>query len=61
MSNKQRTQLSVLGIIILVALALFVDLPKVSDFIPFSEWFSSQKIHLGLDLQGGTHLIYKAD
>ncbi|TSC94528.1 MAG: hypothetical protein Athens101410_769, partial [Parcubacteria group bacterium Athens1014_10] len=33
----------------------------VSDFIPFSEWFSSQKIHLGLDLQGGTHLIYKAD
>ncbi len=61
MSIKHKTQLSILGILILATLALLVDLPKVSDFVPGSEWFSKFKVRLGLDLQGGTHLIYKAD
>lgn len=61
MSIKHKTQLSILGILILTVLSLLVDLPKVSDFVPGSEWFSKLKVHLGLDLQGGTQLIYKAD
>ena len=24
-------------------------------------WFGKFKVHLGLDLQGGTHLVYQAD
>lgn len=61
MSIKNKTKFIFLLIVILAGLALLVDLPKTSDIIPLSEWFSRQKFHLGLDLQGGTSLVYQAD
>ncbi|MBN2585110.1 protein translocase subunit SecD [Patescibacteria group bacterium] len=47
------------GIIVVVLLvALVVDIPAVAKFIGFKDGL---KIHKGLDLQGGTHLVYQTD
>ena len=54
-------------VLILVILFSLVDLPAkggASDLPvigPVVTWFNSQKIHLGLDLQGGTQLDYEID
>ncbi|PIU24250.1 protein translocase subunit SecDF, partial [Candidatus Berkelbacteria bacterium CG08_land_8_20_14_0_20_39_8] len=43
-------------IIIILALAILIDIPKGPNL------FGKEiKTHLGLDLQGGTELIYQAD
>lgn len=42
-------------------LAFLIDYPNVPDWIPGYQWFSKQKMHFGLDLQGGTQLIYQTD
>jgi preprotein translocase subunit SecD len=51
------------GIIILLAtlLAIFFLLPSLTDLLP--EWWSKnvEKIHLGLDLKGGMHLIFEVE
>lgn len=57
---RKRLWLSLLLIIALTALAGVVDWPKGPD-IRIGEYFKEIKVHLGLDLQGGTHLVYKAD
>lgn len=47
------------GIIVVVLLAaLVVDIPAAAKFIGFKNGWS---IHKGLDLQGGTHLVYQTD
>jgi protein-export membrane protein SecD len=60
MGMRKRLWLSLLLIIALTALAGVVDWPKGPD-IRIGEYFKEIKVHLGLDLQGGTHLVYKAD
>ncbi len=51
--------------ILVIALAIFagvISYPKVFSFWPAAEnSLNKLKIHLGLDLQGGIHLEYKAD
>lgn len=51
--------------ILVVVLAVFVGLvsyPKAVSFVPpVYNFFNKLKINLGLDLQGGIHLEYKAD
>ena len=42
-------------IILLAIFAGFIIYPKAPG------WFGNFKVHLGLDLQGGTHLVYQAD
>jgi preprotein translocase subunit SecD len=55
---------SLFAILLIAAAALWIDLPKGSKIdlsrikIPFKETFG---VHLGLDLQGGSHLVYQAD
>ena len=55
---------SLLGIIILALAATWIVLPQGSKIdlrkikIPYNKEFSA---HLGLDLQGGSHLVYKAE
>jgi preprotein translocase subunit SecD len=55
---------SLLAILLIAAGALWIVLPKGSSIslktlkIPYSQSF---KVHLGLDLQGGSHLVYQAD
>lgn len=45
-------------ILILVLFALLIDIPRLPKWLPLNEWFSKKKVHLGLDLQGGTQLVY---
>jgi len=64
MSTRQKIWLTFLGILVLAGLAGIVDWPKGPDLdlnsvkIPLEK---ELKVHLGLDLQGGAHLIYEAD
>ena len=56
MSKKPWTLFTV--ILVLVIFSLLIDIPRLPSWVPFSDWFSKHKIHLGLDLQGGTQLVY---
>lgn len=58
--SKTRIRWTAAFIGILTILAVFVAMPNVS-FLPKDHWINKSKIHLGLDLQGGTHLVYQAD
>jgi len=50
-----------LCIVVLTLFCLLVDIPRLPSWIPGNQWFTKQKIHLGLDLQGGTQLTYQTD
>lgn len=52
-STKIRTSFAF--IFLLTILAALIVWPQAPG------WFSKFKVHLGLDLQGGTHLVYQAD
>lgn len=59
---KKKLQLKFAGIIILAVVAGLVSYPQaVSKIGPLYDAFNKFKINLGLDLQGGIHLEYKAD
>jgi len=60
MTVRKKVWLSLLGILILAVLAGIVDYPKGPD-IRIGSYFKELKVHLGLDLKGGTHLVYNAD
>lgn len=60
MNLRKKVWLTFFGIIILVVLAGLIDYPSGPD-IKIGEYFKEVKVHLGLDLQGGTHLVYDAD
>jgi len=61
--SKRKTGWVLLFIFLLVCLAVFVDYPKtwnnLADFLGLPHL--SRPFKLGLDLQGGTQLIYEAD
>ena len=48
-------------IFLLTIFSGFIVFPNISNKIPGNNYFNKFKIHLGLDLQGGTHLVYQAD
>ena len=50
-----------IAILFLSFFAALIVFPNISEKIPASNFFNKFKIHLGLDLQGGTHLVYQAD
>ena len=45
-------------IVVLLLAALIIDVPAVAKFVGFKDGWT---IHKGLDLQGGTHLVYQTD
>ena len=53
--TKGQVRLAFLSIVIIAVFASLIVWPKGFG------WFSKFKVHLGLDLQGGTHLVYEAD
>jgi len=56
MLSKRRIYLTLVGVFVLTVLAVLTAIPKGPN------WFGREtKIHLGLDLQGGAHLVYQAD
>ena len=62
--NKRRLYITFILIIILAAGAVYLDIPKGSKIdlraikINYNQPF---RLKLGLDLQGGTHLVYEGD
>jgi preprotein translocase subunit SecD len=64
MTIKAKQYFGLLGVILLAVSALWIVYPKGSKInlkplkIPFEKTF---KVNLGLDLQGGSHLVYLAD
>lgn len=54
--SRNRIRLTLVGILILAVAAVFAVVPDGPDL--FGE---EVKIHLGLDLQGGAHLVYQTD
>jgi protein-export membrane protein SecD len=64
MSPKTKLYISFLAIVLLAAAAFWIVYPKGSSIslkklkINYEQNF---KVHLGLDLQGGSHLVYQAD
>lgn len=62
MSQRRRLWLSLLGIAVVTALAVAVVIPKAPDLkLPGMKAAKELKIHEGLDLEGGSHLVYTAD
>lgn len=60
MKAQTKIRLSLAGILVLTLLAGLVDIPKGPD-IKLGSVSRELKVHLGLDLQGGTSLLYDAD
>ncbi len=64
MHPKLKLFASLFAILLITAGAAWISLPKGSKIdlrklkIPYNQAF---KVHLGLDLQGGSHLVYQAD
>ncbi|MDD5022531.1 MAG: protein translocase subunit SecD, partial [Endomicrobiaceae bacterium] len=53
-----------LGFLLIIILAIFTSLiafPNIPDWVPGNQFFNKFKPNLGLDLQGGAHLVYQAD
>ncbi len=48
------------GVIVLSSLALLVDWPRVPTWVPGSNFWNKYNVQLGLDLRGGSHLVYEA-
>jgi len=60
MSHNKFWTISVF-IIIIIIFSLLIDIPRLPKWLPGANWFSKFKIHLGLDLQGGTELVYQTE
>ncbi|MBT6690737.1 protein translocase subunit SecD [Candidatus Parcubacteria bacterium] len=66
LSNKERVtagkiRTSFATIFLLTIFAILIVSPRVNFLGAANDWFGKFYIHLGLDLQGGTHLVYQAD
>lgn len=62
MNAKQKLGLKFILVLLLAIVAGFIAYPKTLAKIPKAyEFLNKPKINLGLDLQGGIHLEYKAD
>jgi protein-export membrane protein SecD len=59
--NRNKVWTSFILIVVLALLALLVDIPQLPEWVPGHQWFSESKVHLGLDLQGGTQLVYQTN
>jgi len=59
--TKGRIRFTFAMIVLITLFTALIVTPKIPDSIPTASWFNSFKIRLGLDLQGGSHLVYQAD
>ena len=61
LSVRAKLWLTLAGILVLAVLAFLVDIPQGPDITWKGNLVKEIKVHLGLDLQGGTALVYQAD
>jgi len=61
LSTPNKNRLKLLAIFILAVFCILVIYPNLPAGTPGKNFFDKFNFHLGLDLQGGTHLVYKAD
>jgi protein-export membrane protein SecD len=62
MTSRKKLKIKFFAIIILAIVAGLVSYPQAVKKVPrVYDFFNKAKINLGLDLQGGIHLEYKAD
>jgi preprotein translocase subunit SecD len=59
MLQRKRNLRSLIGIILLTIIAGYIVWPSAPD-IKIKSYYKELKIHKGLDLAGGTHLVYEA-
>ena len=61
MFKSLRIRLAITAVVCLVALYFLLPtlVPQIPS--PLDKYFPKDKIHLGLDLQGGMHLILEVD
>jgi protein-export membrane protein SecD len=60
MTLRKKVWLTFAGIIVIILVTGLIDYPKGPN-IKIGNYYKELKIRLGLDLQGGTHLVYDAD
>jgi len=60
MTPRKKVWITFILIIVLAGLAGIVDYPKGPN-LKIGSWTRELKVRLGLDLQGGSHLVYEAD
>ncbi|HOY56140.1 MAG TPA: protein translocase subunit SecD [bacterium] len=61
LSTKSQNRYKLAGIIILAIFCALIVYPKVPTGTPLENFWNKFKFRLGLDLQGGAHLVYQAD
>ncbi len=61
MTTQNKNRSKILAIFILAFFCALIVWPTVPANTPFENFWNKTKFHLGLDLQGGTHLVYQAD
>jgi len=62
MNVRKKTRITIVFIILLTVAVGLISYPKAVQRVPkLYDFFNKKKISLGLDLQGGIHLEYKAD
>lgn len=59
--SRQKVWLTFAGIVVLAIFCALVIYPAIPDYMPGWKFFNRFEPKLGLDLQGGAHLIYQAD
>jgi len=58
---RKKVWYAFVGILVLTLLAFLVDWPHVPSWVPGSGFWNRYNVQLGLDLKGGSHLVYQAD
>ena len=61
MKSRLRSRLFLLLVVLFSVVAGFVDWPTLPDSFLFAQQLNKLEYKLGLDLQGGAHLVYEAD
>ncbi len=61
LTGRRKVWMTFIGILLLGSFFGGIIYPKVPNSVPLSEWFNKFEVKLGLDLQGGAHLVYEAD
>ncbi len=61
LSTKSQNRYKLAGIIVLAIFCALIVYPKVPTSTPLESFWNKFKFRLGLDLQGGAHLVYQAD